>query len=51
MKYLVTRRRIYFAEVEADSKNEALSKAENLLEADWEDDDRLDEFSIECDPM
>lgn len=51
MKYLVTRRRIYFAEVEANNENEALSKAEVLLEEDWGDDDRPDEFSIECDPV
>lgn len=51
MKYLVTRRRIYFAEVEAANEDDALEKAEWLLEKDWEDDDRPDEFSVECDPV
>lgn len=51
MKYLVTRRRIYFAEVEAADEDEALEKAEELVEGEWEDDDRTDEFSIECDPV
>lgn len=51
MKYLVTRRRIYFSGLEAADEDEALEKAEKLLEEDWDDDDRPDEFSIECDPV
>lgn len=51
MKYLVTRRRIHFAEVDAVDEDEALEKAEKFLEEDWEDDDRPDEYSIECDPV
>ena len=51
MKYLVTRRRIYFTEVEAADEDEALVNADKLLEEDWEDDDRPDEYSIECDPV
>lgn len=52
MKFLVTRRRIYFAEVEADSEKEALLRAKmGMLEDSWQDDDRPDEYSIECDPI
>lgn len=51
MKYLVTRRRIHFAEVEASNEGEALEKAEEVLEEYWYDDDRPDEYSIECDPV
>lgn len=53
MKYLVTRRRIYFAVVEADSEESALFLANAGLVADnrWQDDDRPDEYSIECDPL
>lgn len=53
MKYIVTRRRIYFATVDAKSEEEALFKAKAGLipESDWHDDDRPDEYSIECDPI
>lgn len=51
MKYLVTRRRIFFTEIDAIDEDESLGKAEQLLEADWEDDDRPDEYSIECNPV
>lgn len=47
MKYLVTRHRIYFAEIESIDEIEALDKARKLLEEDWKDDDRPDEYSIE----
>lgn len=50
MKYLVTRKQYYFSEVAADTEVEALELAEKLLEEDWDDDDRPDEYSIDCDP-
>ena len=54
MKYLVTRRRIYFAGVEAADEDIIRRYKETRHthpEEDWEDDDRPDEFSIECDPV
>lgn len=50
MLYLVTRRRLSYTPIHANSPSEALERAQSILEIDWFDDDRPDEFSIECDP-
>ncbi len=51
MLYLVTRRRITYTPVDANSPEKALELAGNVLEEDWYEDDRPDEFSIECEPV